>query len=406
MNPFICVIPGDGCGQEVTAESIRVLDLLKDHLSFEYEVHDAGAEYYLKTGRAWDKETIECARGADAILFGAVGKEGVRKPDGTTLTGEVIFGLRNGLDLYANVRPIRLFPGIQQRLSRGWGEFWRPEDVDIVIVRENTEGLYVRIGGIAEGVGVALDNRLITEKGSKRITEFAAKVAMKRDGHLTCVDKSNVLIGDRYFRENFKQVIDNYRENSGRVTDNKELDNYEIDNKDFDKESVKGSVREFTSRTHHASHLRTDFYYVDAFAMRLLTDPQDFDVVVTPNLYGDILTDMGAVLQGGLGMASSGNYGEKNAMFEPVHGSAPDIAGKGIVNPSASFLSLSMLLNYIGEKGADDSDGFVSASRFLEEAVVGTIASGTKTPDLGGKAGTREFADRVRTTFRSHLKDL
>ena len=361
---FICIIPGDGCGKEVTNESIGIIDALREQLDIEYEVCEAGAEYYLKTGRAWESETIERAEEADAILFGAVGRDDVRKPDGTTPAGEVIFGLRNGLDLYANVRPIRLYPGILQRLSGRLGRFWRVEDVDIVIVRENTEGLYVRIGGISNIGGVALDNRIITKKGSSRITEFAAEIALKRRAHLTCVDKSNVLMGDRYFRENFRRIT--------------RLKKYE--------------------------RIYTDFYYVDAFAMRLLTDPANFDVVVMPNLYGDIITDIGAVLQGGLGIAPSGNYGEKNAMFEPVHGSAPDIAGKGIVNPSASLLSLSMLLEYLSRKVKEDTKDFLRASEAIEDAVVKTITAGIKTPDLGGNATTWDVGRCVRKEVISLLK--
>lgn len=360
MNPFICVIPGDGCGREVTGESVKILDILQDRGSLEYDVFEAGAEHYEQTGKAWEELTIKRAREADAILFGAVGKPGVVKPDGSRPAGEVVFGLRNGLDLFANVRPIRLFHGIDHSISGQRKLVWKPEDVDLVIVRELTEGFYVRIGGELREGELAIDNRIITEIGSWRVIEFAANLALGREKHLTCVDKSNVLRGDRLFR----RVFDDLVQHPGFST------------------------------------LRTDAHYVDAVAMFLMTNPERFDVIVTPNLHGDILSDLASVLSGGIGMAPSGSYGYYNAMFEPIHGSAPDIAGKGIVNPSASLLSLAMLLEYLAAK----SSGTISAdfrifSDALEQSVVKTIANNIKTPDLGGDTTTSEFGDRVKDTF-------
>jgi len=360
MNPFICVIPGDGCGREVTRESIKILDLLQDRGSLKYDIYEAGAELFERTGDAWGELTFKQAQEADAILFGAVGKPGVVKPDGTTPIAEVVFGLRNGLDLYANVRPIKLFPGITHNISGRRELTWRPEDVDLVIIRELTEGLYVRIGGEVREGELAIDNRVITEMGSWRVIEYAANLALGRRQHLTCVDKSNVLRGDQLFRH----VFENIMKHPG------------------------------------FSPLNHDAFYVDAFSMFLMTNPERFDVIVTPNLFGDILSDLASVLSGGIGMVPSGSYGFNHAMFEPIHGSAPDIAGKGIVNPTASLLSLSMLFEYLANKnGKEASIEFHLFSDSLEKAVLETIQSGVKTPDLGGEATTEQFGDRVKDTF-------
>ncbi len=363
MIPYICVIPGDGCGREVTRESLKILDVLKDRGTLDYEIFQAGAEYYEQTGRSWDEETFHHAEEADAILFGAVGKKGVVKPDGTRPAGEVVFGLRNGLDLYANVRPIKLYPGIDHSFSGERQLVWKPEAVDLIIVRELSEGLYVRIGEVVrKGTDgeMAIDKRIITRMGTQRVVEFAANLALNRRKHLTCVDKSNVLIGDRLFRRVFNEVV----------------------------------------RQSNFSNVRTDESYVDAMAMYIISNPERYDVIVTPNLYGDILSDLASVLSGGIGMAPSGSYGQKSAMFEPIHGSAPDIAGKGIVNPSASLLSTSMMLEYLAEKSSSTTAAdFHLLSESLEESVRRTIASGVKTPDLGGNASTSEFGDKVLETF-------
>ena len=238
--------------------------------------------------------------------------------------------------------------------------------MDLVIVRELTEGLYIRIGGIVRDGELAIDNRITTEMGSWRVVEFAANLAMTRKAnHITCVDKSNVLQGDRLFREIYSEVL----EDPG-----------------------------FTS-------LVSDSYYVDAFSMFLMTTPEKFDVVVTPNLFGDILSDLASVMAGGIGMAPSGSYGFNNALFEPIHGSAPDIAGKGIVNPSASLLSLSMLLYHLGEQTSGSSKVEMQLfANSLEDAVVETIQSGNRTQDLGGTATTSDFGDAVKKEFIRKLQ--
>lgn len=382
MQPYICVIPGDGCGHEVTAESLKILDILRERGSIEYDVFHAGAEHYEQFGESWEEGTMERAREADAILFGAVGKEGVVKPDGTRPAGEVVFGLRNGLDLYANVRPVQLFPGVEHSISGQRKLVWEPKDVDLVIVRELTEGLYVRIGGEVRNGELAIDNRIITETGSWRVIEFAANLARERSEKktsegkkkdtmdrkktekvsLTCVDKSNVLKGDRLFRRVFDEVV---------------------------------SAPQFEGLTIGTA-------YVDAMAMFLMTNPERYDVLVAPNLYGDILSDLASVLAGGIGMAPSGSYGYTNAMFEPIHGSAPDIAGQGIVNPAASLLSTSMMFEYLA--GRSSGSALVAAefrlfSESLEDAVKNVIVSGIRTRDLGGTASTGTFGDAVTKEF-------
>ncbi len=362
MNTCLSVIPGDGCGKEVIREAVKILDILCEKCDLEYEIFDAGAEYYLKTGKVWEHDTFQRVQESDAILFGAVGRADVKKPDGSSPASEVIFGLRNRLDLYANVRPIRLYEGIQHNISGKWKQVWQPEDVDLIIIRELTEGLYVRIGGEVRDGELAIDNRIITEKGSRRAIEFAADHAMKRKKSITCVDKSNVLKGDVLFRNVFDQVLDRpiYRE------------------------------------------LEKNGYYVDAFSMFLMSCPEKFDVVVTPNLFGDILSDLGSIMAGGIGMAPSGSYGEDHAMFEPVHGSAPDIAGKGMVNPSAALLSLSMLLEYLSEKKHDLR--FQKAGEELKLSILEIITSGIRTPDLGGHAATKDFGDAVKGGFEDRVR--
>lgn len=390
MTPYICVIPGDGCGREVTRESLKILDILRDRGSIYYEIFEAGAEYYEQHGSSWEEGTMEGARESDAILFGAVGKEGVVKPDGTRPAGEVVFGLRSGLDLYANVRPVRLFQGVEHSISGTRRLVWKPEDVDLVIVRELTEGLYVRIGGEFRKGEIAVDNRIITETGSWRVIEFAANLALDRSGkvrkkankmggegeggedekrrfNVTCVDKSNVLKGDRLFRRVFDEVME----------------------QPWYSELVAGKV------------------YVDAMAMYLVMNPEHYDVLVAPNLYGDILSDLASVLAGGIGMAPSGSFGYRNALFEPIHGSAPDIAGQGVVNPSASLLSTSMMLDYLADKSSPTAAAELRLfSESLEDAVKHVIASGIRTQDLGGTASTGDFGDAVQKEFlrRSRIR--
>ena len=322
----ITVIPGDGIGPEVMEAALYVLEA--SNLEFDYINAKAGNECFKLTGTTIPDRTISIAKKTDATLFGAV----------TTVPGQKsgIITLRRALDLYVNLRPVKSYEGTNCLF----------DDVDFVIVRENTEGLYSGVEEYTEDGATAL--RVITRKTSKRICKFAFEYATKtRRSKVTAVHKANVLKKtDGIFKETFYDVAENY------------------------------------------PHIKLEDLYVDATAMYLITRPQTFDVVVTTNLFGDILSDEGAGLVGGLGLIPSANIGEKNGLFEPVHGSAPDIAGKGIANPSAMILSTCMMLNYLEE---------YEEAQKLENAVVTVLREGkVVTPDLDGSASTMEMAREIK----------
>ncbi len=322
----LALIPGDGIGPEVTKALLHVLEVLD--IEFEYKLAYAGDTCFQETGTTIPDETLSTAKKADATLFGAV----------TTVPGHksAIITLRKELDLYANLRPVKSYPCIKCLFS----------DLDLLIVRENTEGLYSGIEEYTPEGATAL--RVVTRAASERICRFAFKHAKKTGRNkVTAVHKANVLKKtDGIFREAFFRVAK------------------------------------------HFSCLRVDEKYVDAVAMFLLTRPNDFDVMVTTNLFGDILSDEGAGLVGGLGMAPSANIGDNNALFEPVHGSAPDIAGLGVSNPSAMILSAVMMLDYLGKS---------EEARKLECALLEVLCEGkVLTPDLGGLSKTMEMADEIR----------
>lgn len=370
----IALFPGDGTGPEVLREGEKVLAALADggpapwHLTS----YPGGGQYYLATGREWDAEGAAAARSADAVLVGAVGWPGASLPNGDLAGRALVLGLREGLDLYANVRPCRLYPGVRHRISGTFQEVWSPKNVDMVIVRENTEGLYTPARGRlkrAEETEVAVDTRLITRKGAERVIRYAFEVARRRprgapeDGtrRLTCVDKSNVLEGCRFFRETFDRVGAEYPD----------------------------VVR--------------DYAYVDAFTQWLIRNPEHYDVVVATNMMGDIITDLAAVLQGGMGFAAGGNIGTDHAMFEPVHGSAPKYAGKNQVNPFATFLAVEEMLRWLGDHHHDG--GLVAQADRLDRAVARVLADGTaRTYDQGGTVTTSGAGDRVAQAVRSEAR--
>ena len=321
----ITLIPGDGIGPEVTEALLHVLEIMD--IELDYTLAYAGDACYNKTGTPIPDETLSKAKKADATLFGSV----------TTVPGHksAIISLRKELDLYANLRPVKSYPGINCLF----------DDLDFVIVRENTEGLYSGIEEYTKDGATAL--RVITRSASERICKFAFKHAEKTGRNkVTAVHKANVLKKtDGIFRESFYKIADEFPD------------------------------------------IGTDEKYVDAAAMFLITKPQDFEVIVTTNLFGDILSDEGAGLVGGLGMVPSANIGDKNALFEPVHGSAPDIAGLGISNPSAMILSAVMMLEYLGEH--------YEANK-LENALLDVICERKfLTPDLGGSSKTMEMAQKI-----------
>ena len=370
----IAVLPGDGIGPEVIREGEKVLAALGENGAAPWNLtrYPGGAEYYERTGREWEPETEAATESADAILLGAVGKPGVSLPNGDIAGAALVLGLRTNLDLYANVRPCRLYPGVLHRVHASYQQIWRPELVDMILVRENTEDLYAPLHGRlsrAHETEVAVDTRLITRKGAERVVRRAFEIAQRRGKgapedkrlRLTCVDKSNVMEGCRFFRETYDRVS-----------------------------------AEFPG-------VDRDYAYVDAFTQWLVRNPEHFDVVVAPNMMGDIITDLASVLQGGMGFAAGGNLGDRHAMFEPVHGSAPKYAGRDQVNPFATFFAIEMMLRYLGDRRGDGSFS-VQADR-LERAIAGILADGAaRTYDQGGTARTSEVGDRVAAAVRGERR--
>lgn len=330
MTHNLLIIKGDGIGPEVVDSARLVLENLG--LDLQFEEAKAGFDCYQECGDPIPQTTIEAARKAEATLFGAV----TTPPDIPNYRSAVVT-LRKELDLYANLRPVQSL-GLK-------GAHYR-DGLDFYVVRENTEGLY---SGQEEIDGdTAIAKRIITKKGSERIVRYAFELA-KRTGKrkVTVVHKANILrLTDGLFRRTALGVAEEYR----------------------------------------ADGIEVQELLVDTMAMRLIKDPENFEVIVTTNLFGDILSDEASELVGGLGVASSANIGLNGAIFEPVHGSAPDIAGKGIANPLATLLTTAMLLRHINEPAAADR---------LQGAITKIIAEGTLTPDLGGAASTIQVRDRV-----------
>lgn len=371
----VAVFPGDGTGPEVVREGVKVLGALAEggpapwHLS-EYP---GGGQYYLAHGREWEPESETAAREADAIVVGAVGWPGANLPNGDLAGRALVLGLREGLDLFANVRPCRLYPGVTHRISGGYRDVWEPKNVDLVIVRENTEDLYTPARGRLRRAGeteVAIDTRVLTKTGTERVIRYAYALARARprgapgDGvkRLTCVDKSNVLEGCRFFRETFDRI----------------------------------GMAEFPE-------IERDYAYVDAFTQWLVRGPEHFNVVVAPNMMGDIITDLAAVLQGGMGFASGANLGKEHGMFEPVHGSSPKHAGKNEVNPFATFFALEQMLRWLAERHSDPR--LVAQAERLEAAVARTLAGGqARTYDQGGTVSTSRAGDLVAAALRSERR--
>lgn len=324
----IAVIPGDGIGKEVMEATLDVLNGLD--IDFKYVYGDAGDECLEKTGTALPSETLDLIRDADACLFGAAGET----------AADVIVKIRQEMKLFANLRPVKSYPNTNSLF----------DDIDFMIVRENTEGVYIADEESYTDDG-AIARRIITKKAEKRIIEYAFEYAKNNNKtKVTAVHKANVLKKtDGLFKKVFYEVAKDYPD------------------------------------------IATEDFYVDATAMYLITQPESFEVIVTTNLFGDILSDEGAGLVGGLGLIPSANIGEDGALFEPVHGSAPDIAGKNIANPIAMMLSAIMILRYLGENE--------SANKF-EAAILKVLKdANTLTGDLGGLATTTEIALEVKNNL-------
>jgi len=346
----IAVIPGDGIGPEVIAEAVSVIKAAAEIFSLDVslELFDWGAEKYIATGITLPEGALETlASDYDAILAGAFGDP--RVPDNQHAR-DILLGMRSGLDLYINLRPIKL---IDERLCplKGRG----PSDVNFVVFRENTEGIYVFMGGnFKKGSAdeIAVQEEINTRKGVERIITAAFKYAREHGRkRVTMSDKSNVLTyGHDLWQRTFKHVAAQYPEIE-------------------------------------ANHL-----YIDVLTMWMALDPGRFDVIVTNNLFGDIITDLGAALQGGLGMSASGNiHPGRVSLFEPVHGSAPQFSGKNVSNPIAAILTAAMMLDYLG---------FSEASNEIERAVEEAVRDKATTVDIGGSLSTTEAGEAIRSQLQ------
>lgn len=335
----VALLPGDGVGPEVVREARRVLDSLP--VQIEWSELPWGSEFFLESGQMMPQGAVDAIASKDAVLFGAIGDP--RVPDVVTGWG-LILALRQQLDLWANVRPVRLLEGVPSPLAeRG------PLDIDMLFVRENTEGEYAGIGGRTHrGLPdeVAIESSVFTRGAIERVARYAFEQASERRGVLTSATKSNAArFGYVLWDEVVAEVAEGFPD------------------------------------------VRYERVHVDALAARMVLDPGSIDVVVAGNLFGDILTDLAGAIQGGLGMAASANLGsDRVALFEPVHGSAPDIAGQGVANPCGAIWSAALMLRHLGE--AESADAVMDA---LEDV----CRSGPRTRDLGGSASTAEVGDAV-----------
>lgn len=350
----IAVFNGDGIGPEIMAPTITILEKLaaaSGNYSFDFDYADAGARHYAETGEALPSASLKLASEADAILLSAMGLPSVRYDDGTEISPQI--DLRKELNLFAGVRPVRIAPGQKTPLKLAGGQ-----SVDFVLIRESTEGLFYSQGKGVVTKDNASETMLITRETSEDLFKFAFSLARQRKelgqgkGEVTCVDKANVFRAFAFFRDI------------------------------FDKEAKRHN------------DLTANHAYVDATALWMVTKPWDFDVLVTENMFGDILSDLGAGLMGGLGLAPSADIGKDNAVFQPCHGSAPDIAGQNIANPFAMILSAAMMLEWLGLKASNAA--MVTDARRLRDAVDAVVIDGTRaTRDLGGNSDTTQAGEAV-----------
>ena len=325
-------MPGDGIGPEVTSEAIKVLQATD--LDMEFIRCDIGGTAYLKNGDPLPPESMQACKESSAVLFGAVGHDYVSYE----IPRKVLIYLRLEKDAYANIRPLKLYPGIQGHRSN-------QKPIDIVIVRDNAEGFSLQHSGLL-GKTLGTDRRVITQYGAQRIIRYAYNYALKNNrSKVTCVDQSHWLHSDKFFRGVFKVISEKY------------------------------------------PTLESDYQHVDVAAMLLARNPENFDVIVTPDIYGDILSAVVISSIGGVGMAPSACVGDSFAFFEPIHGTAWDIAGKGTANPIASILSAKLMLEYLNE---------TEAAQLIENAVTIVLREGqTRTKDIGGQATTSEVGDAI-----------
>jgi tartrate dehydrogenase/decarboxylase/D-malate dehydrogenase len=342
----IAAIPGDGIGKEVVPEGTRVLEAAGQRFGFrcQWQHFDWSCDTYLKTGKMMPDDGLKQLRSFDAVFLGAVGHPSV--PDHVSLWG-LLIPIRRGFRQYVNLRPVRLFEGVESPLKH-----WKPGQIDFCIVRENNEGEYSQIGGrLYEGTEeeMAVQETLFTRRGVDRVMKFAFELARKRKKHLTSATKSNGIIHTMpFWDERFREIATKYPD------------------------------------------IRTDQFHIDILTAHFVRHPDWFDVVVGSNLFGDILSDLGPAVVGSIGIAPSANLNPEKefpSMFEPVHGSAPDIAGQGIANPIGQIWSGAMMLRHLGISEAADS---------IENAISVVLAKGqVRTPDIGGKSSTEEMGKAI-----------
>jgi len=352
MSTFkIAVIEGDGIGHEVIPEGLRVLEAAgkKFGLSYEMTHFDWSCEVYAKTGRMMPEDGLEQLKKFDAVFLGAVGYPGV--PDHISLWG-LLIPIRRGFDQYVNLRPVKLFRGVSTPLANR-----TPEEIDFVVIRENTEGEYSSIGGrIFAGTEneFATQEAIFTRRGVDRVMRYAFDLARKRRKHVTSATKSNGIIHTMpFWDERFAAVKKDYPE------------------------------------------VKTDQFHIDILTAHFVRHPDWFDVVVGSNLFGDILSDLGPAVAGGIGIAPSANLNPERkfpSMFEPVHGSAPDIAGRNIANPIGTIWSAALMLDHFGSP---------QAARAVENAIELVCEKGPHTPDFGGKASTQDMGKAIAAAIGS-----
>ncbi|MBI3435701.1 MAG: isocitrate/isopropylmalate dehydrogenase family protein [Proteobacteria bacterium] len=348
----IAVLAGDGIGPEVMAPALAVLRRVQaavPGLVLRFTQAQAGAGHYLATGRSMPDSTVKLCEEADAVLLGACGLPHVRYPDGTEIAPQV--ELRFIFDLYAGMRPCRLLPGTPSPIV-GASE----RGIDLVVVRESTEGLFASMGKGVVTAHEARETLVITRKTSQRLFDFALRLARRRKtrggrGLVHCVDKANIFRAFAFFRQIFDE------------------------------------------RAAAHSDIRAEHIYVDACAAALVRQPWDFDVLVTENMFGDILSDLTAGLIGGMGMAPSGDIGDGHAVFQPCHGTAPDIMGQGKANPTAMILSAALMLDWLADRHAH-APAAQAAAR-IEHAVDTAFANGLRPCEFGGPHGTDAVANAV-----------
>jgi 3-isopropylmalate dehydrogenase len=348
----IAVLAGDGIGPEVMAPALEVLrrvEATTPGLKFRFTESPAGANHYRETGKSMPESTVRLCEEADAILLGACGLPSVRYPDNTEIMPQV--ELRFIFDLYAGVRPCRLIPGVPSPIV-GAAE----RGIDLVVIRESTEGLFASMGKGVVTKDEGRETLVITRKTSERLFEFSFRLAQRRKargrpGQLTCVDKANAFKAYAFFRQMFDEC-------AARHPD-----------------------------------VPTDRLYVDACSAMLVRRPWDFDVMVMENMFGDILSDLTAGLIGGMGMAPSADIGDRHAVFQPCHGTAPDIMGQGKANPTAMILSAALMLDWLADRHGHPQAA--EAAQRIERAVDAAYAAGIKPFEFGGKDGTAAIGGAV-----------